>query len=740
MTEASNSEGVIAPTDGDDDSARKEALRKAGAEYFDKVLSKASAGKDPFIDPPKSRRKPADIEAVDPDIETVGKVLEGIRLYVIGALFLTCASVSLVLVQASLQPLHTPGIQAFLHLLPTVCGLWMLVEVGPLTKETALGVAPTAGLGALKVLCLFGALLYSDVRLVLAWITWAPPALKAGQRLLQGAKLEVQQNGLLGVGGVGLLGCILGLWPTLLGVLSLLGWSAVEAAELAWEYWKVHSEPGVLYLGERATGLVRSMADEEAKVGATTMEFYRNSLPAVPLLLVGFLFGEGVELVQHELSVPAVMTMLCSVAAWATAAVTGVLLADSLSVPARSALKALACIGTLIASVVVGGLGSVGGLVAAAFVVVSGVGLQMGDLVDIVGVTRAALPRPASISSGSEPHRNRGIKAYAAVISAPFPAVEEEIVDARHLLNLIDITAPYLRLSSLKVQGSTAWAVIERESMNVLEINAPMMHAEICRHAANVAEFACAAVNPVKKRHFYLAMKTEFNAATPVGVAPGMQHGSDCWSGSTVEIEAVVKRFDRGLATVSIQIFRRGSPSMASPIRRQLFANMKVNNMVVPEDTFRAQMRHTASAGILSAALQKTQALALPSPYLNPVCLSDIAAPSTDVRTAKLHFTDVHMTAGHFPDVPALPASTVGANVVHLASLGLRDDMSGPVQLRVVRHAMKYRSLPVLGETLGFTITRVACKDGVTHFKGRVVEEASQRDIMLFELHIAPEA
>lgn len=53
--------------------------------------------------------------------------------------------------QASLQPLHTPGIQAFLHLLPTVCGLWMLVEVGPLTKETVLGVAPTAALSALKV-------------------------------------------------------------------------------------------------------------------------------------------------------------------------------------------------------------------------------------------------------------------------------------------------------------------------------------------------------------------------------------------------------------------------------------------------------------------------------------------------------------------------------------------------------------------------------------------------------------
>lgn len=62
----------------------------------------------------------------------------------------------------------------------------------------------------------------------------------------------MQQNGLLGVGGVGLLGCMLGLWPTLLGVLSLLGWAAAEAAELAWEYWKVHSEPGVLYLGKRS--------------------------------------------------------------------------------------------------------------------------------------------------------------------------------------------------------------------------------------------------------------------------------------------------------------------------------------------------------------------------------------------------------------------------------------------------------------------------------------------------------
>ncbi len=62
------------------------------------------------------------------------------------------------------------------------------------------------------------------------------------------------------------------------------------------------------------------------------------------------------------------------------------------------------------------------------------------------------------------------------------------------------------------------------------------------------------------------------------------------------------------------------------------------------------------------------------------------------------------------------------------------------MQLRVVRHVMKFRSLPVLGETLCFTVTRVACKDGITHFQGHVAVETSHRDIMLFDLHVVPEA
>ena len=60
------------------------------------MLKKAQAGKDPFIEPPRPRRKATDAEELDPDLETVGRVLEGSKLYVISALFIISSSCSLV--------------------------------------------------------------------------------------------------------------------------------------------------------------------------------------------------------------------------------------------------------------------------------------------------------------------------------------------------------------------------------------------------------------------------------------------------------------------------------------------------------------------------------------------------------------------------------------------------------------------------------------------------------------------
>ncbi len=124
--------------------------------------------------------------------------------------------------QESLQSLRTPGIQAFLHTLPVVPVLWCLVDVTPLTVPVLRGVAPTAVLSAaqvvpyplhgrhdtellhaslpmerltlplhacmhacMQVLSLFGALLYCDVKLVLAAVTLLPEVLAATRGALQ---------------------------------------------------------------------------------------------------------------------------------------------------------------------------------------------------------------------------------------------------------------------------------------------------------------------------------------------------------------------------------------------------------------------------------------------------------------------------------------------------------------------------------------------------------------------------
>ena len=143
------------------DAGRQAALKQAGEEYLQKVLQQAREGKPlPSVPPSSSRRSFKDVERQDEDLETVGLVLEGSRLYVIGSLFFASYAARLVLakvkpagwfavllrlqfcgflnflcLQQSLEPLHTPAIQMFLHLLPAVCLTYALVDVAPLTGK-----------------------------------------------------------------------------------------------------------------------------------------------------------------------------------------------------------------------------------------------------------------------------------------------------------------------------------------------------------------------------------------------------------------------------------------------------------------------------------------------------------------------------------------------------------------------------------------------------------------------------
>ena len=52
--------------------------------------------------------------------------------------------------QASMQPLRTPGIQAFLHTVPIVAALWFLYDVEPLTGPVLKGVVPSTLVAGLQ--------------------------------------------------------------------------------------------------------------------------------------------------------------------------------------------------------------------------------------------------------------------------------------------------------------------------------------------------------------------------------------------------------------------------------------------------------------------------------------------------------------------------------------------------------------------------------------------------------------
>lgn len=63
-------------------------------------------------------------------------MLEGLRLYAVGALFVMATAASPVFLHVALDPLQVAGVQAFLHLLPSLVAMWVVVDVGPLTPTT----------------------------------------------------------------------------------------------------------------------------------------------------------------------------------------------------------------------------------------------------------------------------------------------------------------------------------------------------------------------------------------------------------------------------------------------------------------------------------------------------------------------------------------------------------------------------------------------------------------------------
>ena len=103
--------------DAAEEERKREALRKAGQEYFERVLAEASTGKDPFAAEPiedkaakraekqqkeqKRAQRRQRLQNEDPDMEAVGAVISGARLYILTAVFVSCTGMGLLFMKVA---------------------------------------------------------------------------------------------------------------------------------------------------------------------------------------------------------------------------------------------------------------------------------------------------------------------------------------------------------------------------------------------------------------------------------------------------------------------------------------------------------------------------------------------------------------------------------------------------------------------------------------------------------------
>jgi hypothetical protein len=310
-----------------EDEARREALRQSGAEYLQKAMEQAVKGQDPFqVDPGRTKKERKHRQPkVDPEFVAFGLLLRDSLVYVYMALYVVCQASSYMLISVSFRSMQTPAVLTFLHMLSASGGLYLASQYDVFDQPIQISTAALKGssiqmvLYATQMLCTFSALHHNSVNVVIVWITAGGAAIEAGMMYwLTGMALSQESRIALATGfGAGVLELLFDSDKVPLGVLMLTLWSISKAVDCLWKQLRVDASLGDKMKDMWLVSWIRDIGDEEAQHGGSTIAFMKNLVPAAPVLLLGFICMEGKELVDHELSVPAVEVMLMACLAYA---------------------------------------------------------------------------------------------------------------------------------------------------------------------------------------------------------------------------------------------------------------------------------------------------------------------------------------------------------------------------------------------------------------------------------------
>ena len=267
-------------------------------------------------------------------------------------------------------------------------------------------------------------------------------------------------------------------------------------------------------------------------------------------------------------------------------------------------------------------------------------------------------------------------------------------------LPYIDVTPPYFTLQSLVLLPKPptvdypAVSCIFRREQAVPPQNAnSFCGSEIGRHTAILGTVAAAYSNPVKTKHYYLALDAiaefdhfpatqELRAEARVTSADWRKHRVSC----EIEIFHPVQGLEPGGVGTLKVIYAILTESQLLRLVKPVVLDQP--HALVPSNPWRSDE---------------------PSPYENPIMLRMVKRPSPDLATAVVSLHNARCMAGHFSIRAAAPIAILSSNGILLCreSLGSREGSRWLDR----RSRIRCQRLAVVGEMLQLKAVRLDGKE-----------------------------
>ena len=254
-------------------------------------------------------------------------------------------------------------------------------------------------------------------------------------------------------------------------------------------------------------------------------------------------------------------------------------------------------------------------------------------------------------------------------------------------LPYIDVTPPYFALRNLFLLPSSSTGLPAVTGSFSREQALPPHNAnsfcgsELGRHGAILGSVAAAYSNPVKAKHYYLALDARADFVHfPM----------------SLELRAEAR-----IVSATWKNRRVGCQVEVFTPKGKLAGNMKIFYAIVAEHKLLTLTKAVNPKRVLGTAWQSGE----PSPYSDPISLRMVKTHSSVLATAIISLHDKRSMAGHFSSIAAAPIAILSSNGIMLCRQLLQDGEAKKWLDKTSR--VRCQRLAVAGEVLELRARRL---------------------------------